>query len=62
MQQKTQRQVQFEMTEPTRNSITAWIQKSWLASHDYLFSSRLHESGHLSTRKAGQDPPYKGGS
>ena len=51
MQQKTQRPVQFEITEPTRNSIAAWMQKSGLASHDYLFFSRLHESQHLSTRQ-----------
>ena len=51
MQQKTRRPVQFEITEPTRKSIAVWMQKSGLASHDYLFSSRLHESQHLSTRQ-----------
>ncbi len=51
MQQKTQRPVQFEITEPTRNSITAWIEKSRLASQDYLFSSRIHDSEHISTRQ-----------
>jgi len=51
MQQKTQRPVQFEITEPTRNSITAWIEKSGLASQDYLFSSRIHDSEHISTRQ-----------
>jgi len=51
MQQKTQKPVQFEITEPTRNSITAWIEKSGLASQDYLFSSRIHDSEHISTRQ-----------
>ena len=51
MQQKTQRPVQFEITEPTRKSISNWINASALNSHDYLFTSRLHESVHLSTRQ-----------
>ena len=34
MQQKTRRPVQFEITEPTRNSIAVWMQKSGLASHE----------------------------
>ncbi len=51
MQQKTQRPVLFEITEPTRNSVATWIEKARLASHDYLFSSRIHDSQHLSTRQ-----------
>jgi hypothetical protein len=41
MQQKTQRPVQFEITEPTRNSVLAWIRHAALRSEDYLFPSRL---------------------
>lgn len=51
MQQKTQRPVQFEITEQTRESLTAWIRSSGIRSEDYLFSSRLHSSPHLSTRQ-----------
>jgi len=51
MQQKTQRPVQFEITEQTRDSLIAWIQSSGLRSDDYLFPSRLHLSPHLSTRQ-----------
>jgi len=51
MQQKTQRPVQFEITEPTRNSFAAWMQKLGLTSQDYLFSGRLHDSQHLATRQ-----------
>jgi integrase len=51
MQQKTQRPVQFEITEQTRDSVDAWIKAAGLAAPDFLFSSRLHESPHLSTRQ-----------
>jgi hypothetical protein len=51
MQQKTQRPVQFEITEPTRNSVLAWIRHAALRSEDYLFPSRLRLSPHLSTRQ-----------
>jgi integrase len=51
MQQKTQRPVQFEITEQTRDALTAWIQRASLRPEDFLFSSRVHESPHLFTRQ-----------
>jgi integrase len=51
MQQKTQRPVQFEITEPTRDAVTNWIDHAGLRLEDYLFPSRLHGSLHLSTRQ-----------
>src|SRR5450755_3302107 len=51
MQQKTQRPVQFEITEPTRKSLFAWIRSAALKSEDYLFPSRIRLSPHLSTRQ-----------
>jgi integrase len=54
MQQKTQRPVQFEITEQTRESLSAWIRSSGISSEDYLFPSRLHSSPHLSTRQFAQ--------
>jgi integrase len=51
MQQKTQRPVQFEITEQTRESLLAWIRISGRRSDDYLFPSRIHGSPHLSTRQ-----------
>ncbi len=51
MQQKTQRPVQFELTEQTREALAAWIRSSGMHSEDYLFPSRLHASPHLSTRQ-----------
>ena len=51
MQQKTQRPVQFEITEPTRDAVSKWIQADGLTSEDFLFHSRLNASPHLSTRQ-----------
>jgi len=51
MQQKTQRPVQFEITEQTREALLAWIGIANRRSDDYLFPSRLHGSPHLSTRQ-----------
>ncbi|RQH02094.1 tyrosine-type recombinase/integrase [Paraburkholderia dinghuensis] len=51
MQQKTQRPVQFEITEQTRDSVAAWIRHAGLNATDFLFPSRIHDSPHLSTRQ-----------
>ena len=51
LQQKTQRPVQFEITEQTRESVQAWIRQAGLHASDYLFKSRIHDSAHLSTRQ-----------
>ena len=51
MQSKTQRPVQFELTDQTRNAVAAWIAKANLKSEEYLFPSRLQRSPHVSTRQ-----------
>jgi integrase len=51
LQQKTQRAVQFEITEPTRESVGVWIGHAGLSPDSSLFPSRLHGSTHLSTRQ-----------
>jgi len=51
MQQKTQRPVQFEITEPTREAVSAWIEEAHLAGNQCLFQSRLSKSPHISTRQ-----------
>ena len=51
LQQKTHSPVQFEITEPTRLAISAWITQASSSSDSYLFPSRLRESPHLSTRQ-----------
>jgi integrase len=44
MQQKTQRPVQFEIPEQTRDSVFAWIRPAALRSEHLLFPSRVHQS------------------
>ena len=51
MQQKTSRPVQFEITPPTRDAVTAWIKEAKLANDNFLFPSRVHQSPHLGTRQ-----------
>ncbi len=51
MQRKTQRPVQFEITEQTRESVAAWIVQAQLKSDQYLFPSRIHASPHITTRQ-----------
>src|SRR5271166_4861788 len=53
MQQKTQRPVQFEITEPTRKSVFAWIRHAALTAEDYLFPSRIRFVS------ASVDPPIR---
>jgi len=51
MQRKTSRPVQFEITEQTRQSVLAWMDRRQLAGSEYLFPSRVSDSPHLSTRQ-----------
>jgi integrase len=51
MQQKTQRPVQFEITEQTRDALVVWIRRGSLRMDDFLFPSRLHGSPHICTRQ-----------
>ncbi|MGC8518065.1 MAG: tyrosine-type recombinase/integrase [Steroidobacteraceae bacterium] len=51
MQQKTQRPVQFEITEQTREAVASWIQLAGLRADDFLFPSRVRSSPHVSTRQ-----------
>lgn len=51
VQRKTQRPVQFELTEPTRAALLAWVELAKLRPEQYLFPSRLRKSLHVSTRQ-----------
>ena len=51
MQKKTQRPVQFEITDQTREAVTAWINEAHRKPEQFLFPSRMSESPHLSTRQ-----------
>jgi site-specific recombinase XerC len=41
MQHKTQRPVQFEITQVTRDAVQKWIKQAGLKSEDFLFPSRI---------------------
>lgn len=51
VQRKTQRPVQFELTEPARVAVAAWIEKAHLRSDQSLFPSRIAGESHISTRQ-----------
>jgi len=50
-QQKTGRPVQFELLEPARASILAWLECRGGTLEDFLFPSRVDKAGHVSTRQ-----------
>lgn len=51
VQRKTQRPVQFELTEPTKVAVTAWIEEAKLKPEQGLIPSRLSKSPNVSTRQ-----------
>ena len=51
MQQKTHQTVRFEITEQTRESVSRWISDQKLTNDDFLFTSRIKSSPHISTRQ-----------
>ena len=48
LQQKIKKPVQFEITAQTHDSLSKWIAAERLTSKDYLFSSRILHSDHIS--------------
>jgi site-specific recombinase XerD len=51
IQQKTNRPVPFELTEPTRDAITNWMHVRAARNGDWLFPNRSNADGHLTTRQ-----------
>lgn len=51
IQQKTKRPVQFELLEPARSSILAWLEGRGGSVDNYAFPSRVERLEHLSTRQ-----------
>jgi site-specific recombinase XerC len=51
LQSKTKQPVQFEITEVTRKSLTAWIDDAAMIGSDFLWPGRFHEPDHISTRQ-----------
>ena len=51
VQQKTGRPVQFELLEPARTSILAWLECRGGTLDDFVFPSRIDRTDHVSTRQ-----------
>jgi len=51
IQSKTNRPVQFEVSESTRDSIWNWVRKPEMFGCTFLFPSRFHDRPHVSTRQ-----------
>ncbi|HET7409434.1 MAG TPA: tyrosine-type recombinase/integrase [Paracoccaceae bacterium] len=51
IQQKIGRPVQFELTETTRESAAAWLERRRSAASSFLFPSRIGQCDHLGTRQ-----------
>src|ERR1700682_2509971 len=60
MQRKTQRPVQFEITEQTRDAVAAWLKEAHLKPDQFLFPSRVSKSPHLSTRQYSRSVEARG--
>jgi len=51
IQQKTGRPVPFEITDPTRDALAAWLATRGRRDDDWLFPSRTRPGDHISTRQ-----------
>jgi integrase len=51
VQQKTKRPVQFEIVEPARKTLFAWLERRGGTLDDFVFPSRNDYMGHMSTRQ-----------
>lgn len=51
VQQKTNKPVQFEIMEPARSSVLAWLERRGGPLEDFVFPSRCFPTAHLSTRQ-----------
>jgi site-specific recombinase XerC len=54
IQSKTNRAVQFEVCENTRDSLWDWICSPKMLGCDFLFPSRFHDRPHVSTQQYGR--------
>jgi integrase len=51
VQQKTGRPVQFELLEPARASILAWLERRSGSADNFVFPSRVDHADHIGTRQ-----------
>lgn len=54
IQQKTSRPVPFELTDPTREALIAWLRKRPSDKGEWLFPSRSRSGDHVTTRQYGR--------
>ena len=54
VQSKTNKPVQFELAENTRETVTNWIKSPEMIGCQFLFPSRFHDRPHISTRQFGR--------
>lgn len=54
IQQKTGRPVPFELTDSTREALTAWLRMRGKSQTDWLFPSRSSPGDHVTTRQYGR--------
>lgn len=54
VQQKTGRPVPFELTDTTREALTAWLRRRSCIDSDWLFPSRSRTGNHVTTRQYGR--------
>ena len=54
VQSKTNKPVQFELAENTRETVTNWIKSPEMIGCQFLFPSRFHDRPHSSTRQYGR--------
>ncbi|WP_454918746.1 tyrosine-type recombinase/integrase [Xanthobacter sediminis] len=54
IQHKTGQPVPFEITEPTKDALAAWLAIRRAKGSDWLWPSRSHSGGHVTTRQYGR--------
>ena len=54
VQSKTNKPVQFELAENTRETVTNWIKSPEMMGCEFMFPSRFHDRPHISTRQYGR--------
>jgi integrase len=54
VQSKTNKPVQFELVENTRETVTNWIKSPEMIGCQFLIPSRFHDRPHISTRQYGR--------
>ena len=54
IQSKTNKPVQFELIENTRDAVIAWTRSPEMIGCRFMFPSHVHDSPHISTRQFGR--------